>query len=46
MQNVQMSENQEAVIVPIKRWQKMKGEIVSLKKRLKKLRHLMISENL
>lgn len=31
-----MSENKEAVIVPIKRWEKMKGEIVSLKKRLKK----------
>jgi hypothetical protein len=36
MQNVQMSENKEAVIVPIKRWKKMKGEIASLKKRLKK----------
>ena len=35
-----MSENKEAVIVPIKRWEKMKGEIANLKKRLKKAQML------
>jgi len=36
MQNIQYLKDQNAVLVPIQRWEKLQNELIKLKKRVKK----------